>query len=71
MVLPFIPAEIVDIIIAYCDYKKQHKKTYQYVLNDIHDMNAALITITPEMAYTCWNDYGWKKYLNKTQYGLI
>lgn len=61
---PYIPFEIVDIIIEFADYKKLHKKNIQPVLKDIVDMgNIISENISPSIAYTCWNNFGWDKYI--------
>tara|TARA_B100000035_G_scaffold305376_1_gene306140 strand:- start:372 stop:611 length:240 start_codon:yes stop_codon:yes gene_type:complete len=66
--LPYLPEEIVDIIIEFSDYVKLHKKNFQPALQDIIQMNNILTTISPSIAYTCWNDYGWNKYTNLMHY---
>ena len=66
--LPYLPEEIVDIIIEFSDYVKLHKNKFQPALQDIIQMNNILTTITPSIAYTCWNDYGWNNYTNLLQY---
>ena len=70
--LPYLPQEIVEIIIEYCDYIKLHKKNMKRVFNDIIDigniLNITNNNITPSIAYICWNTIGWSKYINQIQF---
>lgn len=64
----------------YC--KPIHQINYQHVLKDITDMGNAMTTtltdivelttihnnISPSIAYTCWNKFGWSKYINQFQF---
>ena len=57
--MKYIPAELVDIIISFCDYEKHHKKIFLPVLQDIKQMGDIFAHTTPPyLAYQCWGN-GW------------
>ena len=54
-----LPPEIVDEIADYHDYQKyykpEHKKKFDYVLNDIIKMNGIRRPISAKLAKECWS----------------
>jgi len=55
----YIPPELIDIIISFCDYEKHHKQNFLPVLEDIKQMGNIFACVTPpHLAYHCWGN-GW------------
>lgn len=56
--VPYLPDELVDIIVDYVDYEKyckpQHYDLLQGVINDIGDMASIMTDIKPSISIKCW-----------------
>ena len=61
--IPYLPKELVDMIVDYCDYEKyckpQHYEKLKGVINDIGDMATIMPEgITPCITSQCWGVKG-------------
>jgi len=64
--MKYIPPELIEIVISFCDYEKYHRKKFLPVLEDIKQMGTIFVsTIPPYLAYRCWGN-GYEQY----QYSL-